>query len=292
MSSKIREKFIDRMKFYGLTKETRRSYITGVKGLAKHYHQSPEKLTDDQVRAYFHHLITVRKLAWTSCHSYLSGIVYFYRHICNREVDDRYGLPPCPRGIKLPVVLSMEEVAHLLCCVDNFKHRVILKTIYSAGLRITEAVSLKPEHIESDPCRMVIRVEQGKGRKDRYTVLSKKLLLELREYWRKYSPPKWLFAGRKPDSHITRHSVWHAFDKAKKKAGIKKECSPHTLRHCFACHLLYNGCDLYTISQLLGHSSIKTTTIYLHMTPARYVDLKSPLDFIEAEKEGQNDDEE
>jgi len=292
MSSKIREKFIDHMELHGLSKETQRSYINGVKGLVKHYYQSPEKLNDDQVRAYFHHLITERKLAWTSCKSYQSGIIYFYRHICNREVDDRYGLPPRPRGRKLPVVLSMEEVAHLLSCVASFKHRVMLKTIYSAGLRIGEAVCLKPEHIESDPSRMVIRVEQGKGRKDRYTVLSEKLLLELREYWQKYSPQKWLFAGQKPDSHITTTSVWSAFSAARKKAGITKECSPHTLRHCFASHLLYKGYDLYTISQLLGHSSIKTTTIYLHITPARYVDLKSPLDFIELQKEGQNDDKE
>jgi len=292
MSSKIRAKFIDHMKFCGLSKETQRSYITGVKGLARHYHQSPVKLTDDQVRAYFHHLITERKLQWNSCHTYLSGILLFYRQICNREVDDRYGLPPQPRGTKLPVVLSMEEVAHLFTCVESLKYRVILKTIYSAGLRIKEAVSLKPVHIESDPSRMVIRVEQGKGRKDRYTVLSKKLLLELREYWCKYSPQKWLFAGQKPDSHITTNAVWYAFDDAKKKAGIKKQCSPHTLRHCFASHLLYKGYDLYTISQLLGHSSIKTTTIYLHITPARYVELKSPLDFIQPQKEGQDDDKE
>ena len=151
---------------------------------------------------------------------------------------------------------------------------------------------LKPKHIESDHSRMVIRVERGKGRKDRYTVLSKKLLLELREYWWKYSPKQWLFAGQKPDSHITTTAVRSAFDAAKEKAGITKECSPHTLRHCFASHLLYKGYDLYTISQLLGHSSIKTTTIYLHITPARYVDVKSPLDFIESEKEGQHDDKE
>jgi site-specific recombinase XerD len=217
MSSKIREKFITHMEFYGLSKQTQRGYITGVKGLAKHYCQSPETLTDDQVRAYFHHLLTERKLEWTSCKSYLCGITYFYRHICNREVDDRYGLPPRPRGRKLPVVLSMEEVARLLASVDNFKLQILLKTIYSAGLRVGEAVCLKPEHIESDPSRMVIKVDRGKGRKDRYTVLSKKLLCELRDYWRKYSPKQWLFPGQKPGAHITTYSVWCAFDAAKKK---------------------------------------------------------------------------
>jgi integrase len=190
MSSKTRDKFVARMNLYGLSKHTQRGYITGVKGLAKHYNQSPETMSDNQVRAYF---------------------------ICDREVDDRYGLPPRPRGRKLPTVLSMEEVARLLACVKNLKHRVLLKTIYSGGLRVGEAVRLKPEHIESDPSRMVIRVEQGKGRKDRYTVLSDNLLLELREYWRKYSPGRWLFPGRNPDSHITTTSVSMALYGAKKK---------------------------------------------------------------------------
>jgi integrase/recombinase XerD len=217
--STIREKFVDRMTWYGLSEHTQRNYVTGVKGLAEYFNLPPDQLIDDQVRAYFRHLLTERKLEWTSCKNYLSGITYFYRHICDREVDDRFGLPPRPRSRKLPAVLSMEEVARLLSCVDNLKHRVILKSIYSAGLRIGEAVSLMPEHIESDPSRMVIRVEQGKGRKDRYTVLSKKLLLELKEYWVKYSlkQNQWLFPGQKSNKHITTTSVWYAFDAAKKK---------------------------------------------------------------------------
>ena len=217
MSSKIREKFVEHMKLRGLSKQTQRGYVTGVKGLARYYCKSPETLSDDQVRAYFHYLLTERKLAWTSCKNYLNGITCFYRDICNREVDDRYGLPPRPRGRVLPGILSMEEVSRLLSCVKNLKHRVLLKTIYSAGLRVGEAVRLKPEHIESDPSRMVLRVEQGKGRKDRYTLLSKTLLLELREYWRKYSPDQWLFPGQKPGAHITTVSVWNALDVAKKK---------------------------------------------------------------------------
>jgi integrase/recombinase XerD len=217
MGTKIRDKFIEHMEFTGLAKQTQRSYITGVKGLANHHNQSPETLTDDQVRAYFRHLILERKLAWTSCGAYLSGITYFFRHICKREVDDRFGLPLRPRSRKLPSVLSMEEVSRLLSCIENFKYRVLLTTIYSAGLRVSEATRLKPEHIESDPSRMMLRIEQGKGRKDRYTVLSERLLCELREYWHKYSPKQWLFPGQKPHSHITNDSVSKAFYKAKKK---------------------------------------------------------------------------
>ena len=217
MGTKVRDKFIEHMEFTGLAKHTQRSYITGVKGLAKHHNQSPEKLTDDQVREYFRHLILKRKLARTSCGAYLSGITYFFRNICEREVDDRFGLSLQQRGRKLPSVLSMEEVSHLLSCIDNFKHRVLLTTIYSAGLRVSEAIRLKPEHIESDPSRMMLRIEQGKGRKDRYTVLSEKLLCELREYWRKYSPKHWLFPGQKPHSHITYSTASTAMYAAKKK---------------------------------------------------------------------------
>ncbi|MCP4340808.1 MAG: tyrosine-type recombinase/integrase [Desulfobulbaceae bacterium] len=217
MSTPIRAKFIEHVEFLGLAKQTQRSYINGVKGLAKYHNQSPENFTDEQVRAYFRHLLVERKLAWSSCGSYLSGITHFYRHLCNREVDDRFGVPPRPRSRKLPSVLSMEEVSRLLSCIENLKHRVLLKTIYSAGLRVSEAIRLKPDHIESDPSRMMLRIEQGKGRKDRYTVLSERLLCELREYWQKYSPGQWLFPGQEPDSHITTTSVSRALYKAKKK---------------------------------------------------------------------------
>jgi integrase/recombinase XerD len=217
MSNPVREKFTEHMELYGLSKETQRGYISGVRCLANHYQQSPDQLTNDQVRNYFRHLLLERKLAWSSCKTYLSGITCFYRHICNREVDDRFGLPPRPRGKKLPTVLSMEEVSRLLSCVENLKHRVLLKTIYSAGLRVSEAIRLKPEHIESDPSRMVIRVEQGKGRKDRYTVLSRQLLAELRAYWLEYSPKYWLFPGQKTGKHITSVSVSTIMYAAKKK---------------------------------------------------------------------------
>jgi site-specific recombinase XerD len=218
MSNPIKDKFIEHMQLYGLTKETQKGYVSGVRCLAKHYNTSPEHLSDDQVRDYFRHLLLEKKLAHSSCRAYLSGILYFYRHICSREVDDRFGLPPRPRGRKLPAVLSMEEVNRLLNCIDNLKHRVMLKTIYSAGLRVGEAIRLKPKHIESDPSRMVIRVEQGKGRKDRYTVLSKQLLHELRVYWVEYTPKYWLFPGQKPGTHISNVSVSQVLYDAKKKS--------------------------------------------------------------------------
>lgn len=217
MGSDLRTQFLDRMTLHGFSEHTKRGYVNGVKGLAKFYNQPPDTLTDDQVRDYIRYLLLERKVAWSSCKNYLCGITYFYRHLCQREVPDRFGLPPRPRGSKLPVVFSIEEVSRLLSCVANLKHRVLLKTIYSAGLRVGEAVRLQPNHIESDPSRMLIRVEQGKGRKDRYTVLSKNLLVELRAYWLTYKPVEWLFPGQHPDKPLTTASASAAYYKAKKK---------------------------------------------------------------------------
>ncbi len=217
MSSELRERFIARMNLHGFSPHTQRGYVTSVNGLATYYGKSPDTLTDEQVRGYFRYLLEEKKLAWRSCHKYLTGITFFYRHICRREVEARFGLPPGPRQRKLPVVLSIEEVKRLLWCVNNLKHRVLLKTIYSAGLRVSEALRLQLHHIESDPSRMLIRVEQGKGRKDRYTVLSKKLLQELRLYWNKYRPKKWLFPGYGHDKHLSTTAASVVFYRAKKK---------------------------------------------------------------------------
>lgn len=217
MSTAVRAKFIEHMKLAGFSEHTQRSYINGVKGLANYHNQSPDKLTNAQVHLYFRYLILERKLSWSTCSSYMCGILYFFRHLCKRKVDDRFGLPPRVRSKKLPVVLSMEEVCRLLSCTKNLKHRVLLKTIYSAGLRVSEAVHLKPKHIESDPSRMMIKVEQGKGHKDRYTVLSENLLNELRNYWREYTPGQWLFPGKNPDTHVSTSTVSRIFYRAKKK---------------------------------------------------------------------------
>ncbi len=217
MSSELRTQFISQMNLHGLAPNTQRSYVTSVKGLAAYYKKSPETLTDEQIRAYFQHLVEERKLTLGSCHRNLTGFLFFYRHVCQREVKDRFGLPPFRREKKLPIVLSIEEVTRLLSCIENLKHRVLLKTIYSGGFRVSEAVRLEPHHIESDPSRMLIRVDQGKGKKDRYTVLSKNLLKELRLYWKKYRPEKWLFPGYGADKHLSTTAASQIFYGAKKK---------------------------------------------------------------------------
>ena len=165
------------MTLSGFSEDTKKSYITGVKGLAKFYNRSSDLLTNEEVHLYIRHLIIERKVTWHTCNNYLSGIIYFYKNICYWEGVERFGIPPRPRQKTLPVALSIEEVKRLFSVITYLKHQVLLKTAYSAGLRVSELISLKPHHIESDPSRMLIRVEQGKGRKDRYTLLSKELFV-------------------------------------------------------------------------------------------------------------------
>jgi integrase/recombinase XerD len=216
MTTEVRTQFINYMTVQRFSKSTKRNYVNAVKGLAKYCNQSPDTLTNDQIQEYLRHLLEDLNLSWGTCNNYFSGIVCFYKNICNWD-ETKFKIPPRPRIKKLPVVYSLEEVKRLLAAVDNLKHLVLLQTAYSAGLRISELVRLKSHHIESDPSRMLIRVEQGKGKKDRYTILSQKLLEDLKSYWRKYRPEKWLFPGQKPENHLNTVSVHKAFTLAKKK---------------------------------------------------------------------------
>ncbi len=216
MTTDLKTQFINYMTVQRFSKHTKRYYVNAVKGLAKYCNQSPDTLTNDQIQEYLRHLLEDRDLSWGSCNNYFSGIVCFYKNICKWD-ETQFKIPPRPRIKQLPIVYSEEEVKQLLAAVDNLKHLVLLETAYSAGLRISELVHLKPHHIESDPSRMLIRVDQGKGRKDRYTILSQKLLEDLKSYWRKYRPEKWLFPGQKPEKHLSTVAVHNAFTLAKKK---------------------------------------------------------------------------
>ena len=216
MTTELRTQFLNYMTLQRFADHTKRSYVTSIKGLAKFYRQSPDTLTNDQIQDYLLYLMEDRKLAWGTVNAYLSGIVCFYRDFCKWE-EAKFQIPPRPRQRKLPTVFSKQEVKRLLDAADNLKHQLLLKTAYSAGLRVSELVRLKPHHIESDPDRMMIRVDQGKGKKDRYTILSKKLLADLRIYWRQYHPGKWLFAGQNPEKHLSEAAAQKVFYVAKKK---------------------------------------------------------------------------
>ena len=221
MVTDLRTQFFNYMTLQRLADHTQRTYVTSVKGLAKYYMLPPDTLTNEQIQDYLLYLLKDRKLAWGTVNAYLSGMICFYRGFCKWD-ETQFIIPPRPRDKKLPTVYSQQEVKRLLDSANNFKHRLLLETAYSAGLRISELVRLKPHHIESDPDRMLIRVEQGKGKKDRYTILSKKLLLDLRTYWRQYRPGKWLFAGQKPDKHLSEAAARAAFYHVKKKPVSKK----------------------------------------------------------------------
>jgi site-specific recombinase XerD len=187
-------------------------------------------------------------------------------------------IPPRKKVAQLPEILSTEEVELLLGALTNHKHRTILMTTYAAGLRLNEIVNLKLTDIDSK--RMMIRVRQGKGSKDRYTILSKRLLEQLRIYWKMYHPSLWLFSGRKLGQQMSPSTVSAIYYKARDKAGIKKGKGIHTLRHCFATHLLEAGVDIRTIQVLMGHSSIMTTVVYLKVTRKQLSSTQSPLDLL------------
>jgi len=216
MGKSLRTKFMDHMVLHRFSHHTINNYMSAMKKLAKFYNKSPDLLTNEDLQNYLLYLLQEQKLAWNTCNLHLSALSCFYKNVLQWD-ERKYKLPPRPRIKKLPNILSVEEVKKLFESAANLKHRVLLKTAYSAGLRISEVVRLKPRHIESDPSRMMIRIEQGKGRKDRYSVLSKHLLDELRIYWQKYKPVKWIFPGINQEKHIGYTAARDSFIKAKKK---------------------------------------------------------------------------
>mgnify|MGYP006280927277 CR=1 FL=1 len=216
MAKNLRTQFIDYMTLNRYSPWTIKNYVDTVKRLAKYHNKSPDLLTNEEIQEYLLYLLQERKLSWGACNVHLSGLACFYKNILHWE-ERKFKLPPRPRTRKLPNVLSVEEVKRLFEAAANLKYRVFLKTAYSAGLRTGEVVKLQPHHIESDPSRMMIRIEQGKGKKDRYAVLSRHLLDELRVYWQDYRPVKWLFPGINEYKHIGYTAARTAFTTAKKK---------------------------------------------------------------------------
>jgi integrase/recombinase XerD len=237
-------------------------------------------LGPDDIRTYQIHLSQDRQLSASSMLVAVAAIRFLYKVTLKREwrIDDV--VPTCRKPQQLPVVLSRDEVGRFLDAVDLLKHRVILTVCYAAGLRISEAVRLTPAAIDSQ--RMVIRIEEGKGRKDRYVMLSSKLLDVLRNYWRTVRPKQWLFPGDLPGQPITRFAVENACKKARLKSNIGKPVTPHSLRHAFAVHLLEAGADLRTIQLLLGHRSLSTTARYLRLATNKVCATASPLDALQA----------
>jgi integrase/recombinase XerD len=272
---KLRDQMEMDMKLRRLSPRTIATYLTCIKNVALYFRKSPAKLSDEEIRDYLYYLIEERKASQARISQCYSALKFFFEHTIQRPWNHQR-IPRSKQRKKLPGVLSRQEVESIFSATENLKHRAILMTIYSAGLRISEATRLKVSDVDSG--RMTIRVSEGKGLKDRYTLLGERNLELLRLYYKAYRPSDWLFPGKDPSEPIDVSSVQRVFRASLYKAGIKKKASVHTLRHSFATHLLESGVDLYYIQRLLGHKSAGTTSVYLHVTGKDIGKIRSPID--------------
>ncbi len=281
--TRLRQMMLDELERRNYTQNTKRAYLHAVADFARHFRCSPEQLGLDHIRDYQVHLFRNRRLKANRVTVHLAALRFVFVAVLKRHwpvADTPYPKKPDT----LPVVLSQEEMTRLIEAALTPLHRLILMTLYATGLRRTELTRLKIADVDSG--RMVIHVRGGKGRKDRDVMLSPRLLEALRQYWHglKRKPKVWLFPGGRwhndVDRPITDKVVWHACEQAARRAGIEKQIHPHTLRHSFATHLLEAGADVRTIQVLLGHSSLKATTVYLHVSRRHLQATASPLDAL------------
>jgi site-specific recombinase XerD len=265
------------MQLHGLAARTQESYVMAVHGLARHYKRSPDLLSDEEIRAFFLHLINERKSSASTLTIYFCGIKFFYEKTLKR-IWRVLGIQRPPRPHRLPVVLSVEEVRQVLALIRNEVYRTALRLIYSLGLRLNESVHLRRADIDLE--RRQVRVRNGKGRKDRYVPLPEATVLLLSGFLGQLEPEQWLFPGRTAGRPIDGSNLQRAFRAAVLESGIPKHASVHTLRHSYATHLLESGIDVRTIQELLGHESLNTTMVYTHLTQRTQHSLCQVLDQI------------
>lgn len=271
----LREQMRADLELKGLSAKTQKIYLGQVRSFALYFNRSPEYLGEKEIKEYLLHLIREKGASSSAVNQCYSALKFLYEKTLKRK----WVMEEIPRtkiSKKLPVILNREELEALFSVTNNLKHRTILMLIYSSGLRVSEAAHLKLSDIDSK--RMLLWIRQGKGGKDRCTILSNIALQVLRQYWCQYRPQEWLFPGKFPDKPISERSIQKIFEKAKNLAGITKPATVHTLRHSFATHLLEGGTDLHHIQLLLGHSSPKATTVYLHVSRRELTRIVSPLD--------------
>lgn len=277
----LRQRYLEDLQLRGLAETTQRSYVHYVADFARYYHTSPENLDLEAVRQYQLHLLHERKLSPSSLNAFVAAVRFLYLVTLERPWG-KASFPSLKCPTKLPTVLSPAEVVRFFAAVPGIKHRAALMICYGAGLRVSEAVALQVRDIDSQ--QMLVRVTQGKGAKDRYSILSPRLLGILRLYWRASGPhdpnQRWLFPGWRTDSHIKSSTLNSACRDANKTSGLLKRVTPHTLRHSFATHLLEQGTDIRLIQVLLGHSSITSTAHYTAVTPRATKTITSPLDTL------------
>jgi site-specific recombinase XerD len=275
----LRRRMEQNMELKGFSPRTKTCYLSHVRDYTRHHGRAPDKLGAEEIRGYLQYLIHEKQVSRSAVAQAYSALKFFYDTTLHRGWEIA-GIPRIKREKKLPVVLTFGEVQQILSGIGNIKHRAVLTTIYSGGLRLSEALHLKIIDIDSEA--MLIRVDQGKGNKDRYTILAQRTLEVLRDYWKACQPVDWLFPGSCKDRPMGPSTVQRVFRLARERAGIGKPASVHTLRHCFATHMLEAGADLYHIQQLLGHGSVRTTSIYLHVGKKALGRTVSPLDYFES----------
>jgi site-specific recombinase XerD len=277
--STLRQRMSEAMVLRGFAERTKETYLACVSGLAKHYGRSPDTLDTAAIQAYLLHLITERKLAYASVNQAVCAIRFLFVVVLGQR-DAAFDIPMAKVPKRLPQILARDEVARLLNSARDIRARTLLTTTYAAGLRLSEVCSLQLTDIESSPERMCLKVRQGKGGKDRYTLLSPRLLETLRLYWRANHPKVWLFpnrAGNGPIDHSTTQRIYQA---AREAAGIERASGIHALRHAFATHLLEAGVDIHTIQRLLGHGHVGTTMRYFHLAQTHLTGTTSPLELL------------
>lgn len=276
------EEMLERLEFdmelRGFSPHTHAEYTTKVKIFQNYFGKPASELGESEIKIFLHYLATNKKLSSGSINTYNSAIRFLYGVTLNISLN-YWQVPRRKQPRKIPDILTMEEVQSLFGACDNLRDKCLLMTVYGAGLRVSEVAKLKVSDIDSK--KMQIFISNGKGGKDRYALLSKKNLEILREYWLSYRPIDYLFLSRNTkSSYLTSHAVQNLFNKYVVKAGITKKVSIHTLRHCFATHLLEAGTNIFLIKQLLGHSNIKSTCFYLHLLRIDSLDVTSPLDML------------
>jgi site-specific recombinase XerD len=277
--SELRKRMHDAMVLRGFSERTRETYLRCISALAKHYGRSPDTLDTAAIQAYLLHLITEKKLAYASVNQAVCAIRFLLAVVLGQRME-AFAIPMAKVPKRLPQVLTREEIGRLIAHARNPRDRMLLATTYAAGLRLSEVCALELTDIESAPERMCLKVRQGKGSKDRYTLLSPHLLDSLRRYWRTYRPRHWLFPCRSGDGPIDKRTAHRLYHAARSAAGIEHGGGIHILRHSFATHLLEAGVDIHTIQRLLGHGHVGTTMRYFHLAQSRLTGTTSPLDLL------------
>jgi integrase/recombinase XerD len=276
---KLHEQMKADLTLKGYSPHTFAGYLPRCRKFAEHFNRSPQEMGEEEIRAFLLYLAQEQKVSPSLQKTYLVALKFLYRHTLNRP-EEVENIPTPKLPVQLPVVLSREEVLAIFEAIPYIKHKAMVATTYGAGLRISEVCALRKSDIDSQ--RMRIYVHLGKGKKDRFALLSPMVLELLREYYRKVRPKgEWLFPGQNPQKHLTTNCIHRTFKRASEKVGIHKRASMHSLRHSFATHLLENGTDIRFVQALLGHASIRSTVRYLHVSNAYLSHIESPFDALQ-----------